>query len=186
MRVLLGAYTDHPVAWIISKVENAAPLGLQKLTLYQDMYDTKRDYIEKNETGKITGMYADWYDSQIEPIEQPRVDIPAVKTYAKISTASTKLKVGSSSYKTLTLNVFDDSNEDISTKYSSATFTWGCSIGEEDFTDKVTWLDNTSAYNQIKVKFPADKSYLTKLLTVKCKVEKDGEVIETSTELELY
>lgn len=186
MRVLLGAYTDHPVAWIISKCENAAPLGLQKLTLYQDMYDTKRDYIEKDDTGKITGMYADWYDSQIEPIEQPRIDVPAVKTYAKISTTSAKLKVGSSSYKTLTLNVFDDSNEDISTKYSSAAFTWTCSIGEEDFTDKVTWLDNTSAYNQIKVKFPADKSYLTKLLTVKCKVEKDGEVIETSTELELY
>ena len=35
MRMIVGAPTDHPVVWKVSKVENAEPLGVQKLTLYQ-------------------------------------------------------------------------------------------------------------------------------------------------------
>ena len=186
MRVLLGAPTDHPVAWKISKVENAAPIGIQKLTLYQDMFDQTRDLIEKDSTGRIIGMYADYYDSSIEPLDPPRIDISAQKNYAKISTTTAKIKVGSPSYKMLTANIFDQSNVDISENYTAATFKWMCSVGDEDMTDKVTWMENTSAYNQIKVKFPADKTYLTKILTVKCTVTTDTETIEATADLELY
>lgn len=187
MRVLLGAPIEKPVAWIISKVENAAPIGLQKLTLYQDMFDQTRDLIEKDPvTGRITGMYADYYDSPIEPSEPPRIDIPAVKSYGKIVVTNAKIKVGSPSYKTLTAEIFDESNTVITEKYTDVTFTWTCFVSDEDMTDKVTWLKNTSAYNQIKVKFPADKTYLTKILTVKCTVTTNTETIEATADLELY
>ena len=185
MRVLLGAPTEHPVAWKISKVENAAPLGIQKLTLYQGFFDTKRDYIEKDENGKIIGMYADWYDSQVEPVDQPRVGVPQPNIYGEISSTNGKIKVGGT-YKTLTLSLFNKDNEDITNNYSSTVFEWTCSVESNDMTDVVTWLDTTTPFNQIKLKFPLDKSYLTKILKVKCKVTKENEVIEASTDFELY
>lgn len=184
MRVLLGAPTEHPVAWKISKVENAAPIGLQKLTLYQGFFDIKRDYIEKDENGRIIGMYADWYDSQVEPVDQPRIDIPQTSVYGDISSTNGKIKVGGT-YKTLTLFLFDKDNEDVTDNYSSAIFEWTCRIESNDVTDKVTWLD-TTPFNQIKLKFPSDKSCLAKVLTVKCKVIKDNKVIESSSDFELY
>lgn len=186
MRLIVSAPTEHPVIWSLTKLENTKPLGIQKLTLYQTQFDPARDYIEKDENGRIIGMYADYYNSPVEPTEPPRIDIPAQKNYGKITTSTEKLKVGSSSYKTLTANIFDESNTDISEKYLYADYSWTCSIDGEDFTDKVTWLNNTSAYNQIKVKFPADKSYLTKILLVKCVVTKGNETIETEIQLALY
>lgn len=185
MRVLLGAPTEHPVAWKISKCENAAPIGLQKLTLYQDVFDQTRDMIEKDSNGKIIGMYADYYDSVVEPIDPTHSDT-VVNNYGKITTTTAKLKVGATSYKTLTVNIFDESNIDISKKYSTATFDWTCSVDDEDMTDKVTWLKNSSGYNQMRIKFPADKTYLTKILAVKCTVTLDDEIIESTIDLELY
>ena len=63
MRVLVSAYTDHPIAWKISKCEDANPKGIKTITLYQDFFNQYRDYIEKDETGKIIGMWADYYDN---------------------------------------------------------------------------------------------------------------------------
>lgn len=186
MRVLLGALTEHPVAWVISKCENAAPIGIQKLTLYQDTFDQTRDLIEKDSKGNVIGMYADWYDSSIEPIEQPRIDIPTQEIYAKISASTAKLKVGSPSYKMLTVNIFDKSNLNISKNYSTAVFKWTCCVDDEDMTNKVTWLKNTSDYNQIKVKFPAEKTYLTKTFTVKCTITMDTEIVSSMADFELY
>lgn len=40
-----------------------------KLTIYQDFWDEHRDYIERDENGKIIGMYADYYDSSVIPVE---------------------------------------------------------------------------------------------------------------------
>lgn len=186
MRLIVSAPTEHPVVWSVTKIENAKPIGIQKLTLYQTQFDPAKDYIERDENGRIIGMYADYYNSPVEPTEPPRIDIPAQKNYGKIATSTEKLKVGSSSYKTLTANIFDESNIDISEKYIYADYSWTCSIDGKDFTDKVTWLNNTSAYNQIKVKFPADKSCLTKILRVKCVVTKDNEIIEAEIQLALY
>ena len=53
-------------------------------------------------------------------------------------------------------------------------------------TDKVTWLKNTSDYNQIKVKFPAEKTYLTKIFTVKCTITMDTEIVSSMADFELY
>ena len=180
MRVLVSAFTDHPIAWKISKVENSQPLGIQRLTLYQTFFEQNHDYIEKDSDGYIIGMWADYFSDGVTPTD-PSTPTLLPSVYSKISASTDSLKVGGS-YKTLTLNIFKASDDDITKEYSDATFTWFCSIGDEDWTDKVTW--RPAAYNQMKVKFPDDRSQLTKLITFKCTVIK-GDISFDSEPLQL-
>lgn len=177
MRVLVSAPTEHPIAWNISKVENAQPFGLQKLTLYQDFFDQHRDYIEKDFDGNITGLWADYFDSEITPTDPSTPTTPPSSITARISASTSTIKVGGS-YKNLTANLFNDSNEDITTEYADATFTWTCNIDDEDWTDKVTWRDGTE-FNQKKLRFPNDTSTIGKILSVKCEIIKDNLTIES-------
>lgn len=177
MRVLVSSFTDNAIAWQISKVENAQPLGVQKLTLYQDFFDQHRDYIEKDSDGNIIGMWASYFDSEITPTDPSTPTTPPSSITARISASTSTIKVGGS-YKNLTVNLFNDSNEDITTEYADATFTWTCSIDDEDWTDKVTWRAGTE-YNQKKVKFPNDTSTIGKILSVKCELIKDNLTIES-------
>lgn len=179
MRVLVSSFTDNAIAWQISKVENAQPLGVQKLTLYQDFFDQHRDYIEKDENGNIIGMWASYFDSEIAPTDPSTPTTSPSSITARISASTSTIKVGGS-YKNLTVNLFNDSNEDITTEYTDATFTWTCSVDDEDWTDKVTWRVGTE-YNQKKVKFTSDSSTIGKILSVKCTIEKDGVIIESET-----
>ena len=96
---------------------------------------------------------------------------PPSSIIARISASTSTIKVGGS-YKNLTVNLFNDSNEDITTEYADAAFTWTCSIDDEDWTDKVTWRAGTE-YNQKKVKFPNDSSVIGKILSVKYEIVKD-------------
>lgn len=177
MRVLVSSFTDNAIAWQISKVENAQPLGVQKLTLYQDFFDQHRDYIEKDADGNIIGMWANYFDSEIAPTDPSTPTTPPSSITARISASTSTIKIGGS-YKNLTVNLFNDSNEDITTEYADATFTWTCSIDNEDWTDKVTWRAGTE-YNQKKVKFPNDTSVIGKILSVKCEIIKDNLPIES-------
>ena len=185
MRVLVSAFTENPVAWTISKVETANNLGLQMLTLYQDFFDQNKDYIEKDSDGNIIGLWADYFDSNIEPTDPDTPSPTPSNTYGKITASTSTIKVGGS-YKTLTLKLYDADNNEVTDNYSSYSpndFKWSCYIkGNEttDLSDKVTWL-NGSLFNQKKIKFPDDRSYLDKILVIKCIV--DG--IETVEEFEL-
>lgn len=178
MRVLVSAPTDKPIAWNISKVENAKPFGIQKLTLYQDFFDQHRDYIEKDKNGNIVGMWADYYDSSIEPTDPDTPSTTPSSITAKISASTSSIKVGGS-FRTLTANLFNESNEDITSEYENSLFTWTCSIDGEDWTDIVTWRFGTK-FNQTKLSFPLDKTQLGKILSVKCVITKDeGDPIES-------
>lgn len=177
MRVLVSSFTDNAIAWQISKVENAQPLGVQKLTLYQDFFDQHRDYIEKDSDGNIIGMWASYFDSEIVPTDPSTPTTPPSSITARISASTSTIKVGGS-YKNLTVNLFNDSNEDITTEYADATFTWACSIDNEDWTDKVTWRVGTE-HNQKKIKFSNDTSVIGKILSVKCEIVKDNLPIES-------
>lgn len=167
MRVIVSALMENPTVWKITKCESASPLGLQKLTLYTNFFNEHTDYVNL-ETGE---MYANYFDSEITPIDPSTPTTPPSSITAKISASTSTIKVGGS-YKNLTVNLFNDSNEDITTEYTDATFTWTCSVDDEDWTDKVTWRVGTE-YNQKKVKFPNDSSVIGKILSVKCKIVKD-------------
>lgn len=173
MRLIVSAPIKEPVTWRITKCENAQPLGIQKLTLYQDRFNEHTDYVNL-ETGE---MYANYFDSEIAPTDPDTPTTPPSSITARIAASTSTIKVGGS-YKNLTVNLFNDSNEDITTEYADAIFTWTCSIDNEDWTDKVTWRAGTE-YNQKKVKFPSDTSVIGKILSVKCTIEKDGAIIES-------
>ena len=177
-RIIVSILTKHPTVWKITKIENSLPIGLQTLTIYQDRFNEHTDYINF-ETGE---MYADYFDSEIAPTEPTDPSIPSTppsSITARISASTSTIKVGGS-YKNLIVNLFNDSNEDITTEYSDATFTWTCSIDNENWTDKVTWRSGTD-FNQKKVKFPNDTSAIGKILSVKCEIVKD----ESSTTSEI-
>ena len=173
MRLIVSAPLEQPVTWRITKCENAQPLGIQKLTLYQDRFNEHTDYVNL-ETGE---MYANYFDSEIAPTDPSNPTTPPSSITARISASTSTIKVGGS-YKNLTVNLFNDSNEDITTEYADATFTWTCFIDNEDWTDKVTWRAGTE-YNQKKVKFPNDTSTIGKILSVKCEIIKDNLPIES-------
>ena len=165
-----------PNTWVVSKVERVNVRGRTKLTLYQKPFNSNTDYIEKDENGIITGLWANYFDGTA-PTDPPTPTTPPSSITARISASTSTIKVGGS-YKNLTVNLFNDSNEDITTEYADATFTWTCSINNEDWTDKVTWRDGTE-YNQKKVKFPSNTSVIGKIMSVKCEIVKDNLPIES-------
>ena len=173
MRLIVSAPIKEPVTWRITKCENAQPLGIQKLTLYQDRFNEHTDYVNL-ETGE---MYANYFDSEIAPTDPDTPTTPPSSITARIAASTSTIKVGGS-YKNLTVNLFNDSNEDITTEYADAIFIWTCSIDDEAWTDRVTWRAGTE-YNQKKVKFPNDSSVIGKILSVKCKIVKDDLSIES-------
>ena len=168
MRLIVSAPIKEPVTWRITKCENAQPLGIQKLTLYQDRFNEHTDYVNL-ETGE---MYANYFDSEIAPTDPDTPTTPPSSITARIAASTSTIKVGGS-YKNLTVNLFNDSNEDITTEYADAIFIWTCSIDDEDWTDRVIWRAGTE-YNQKKVKFPNDTSTIGKILSVKCEIVKDN------------
>ena len=180
-RMIISAKTKHPLAWKLTKLENTKPIGLLQLTFSQTSFDQNNDYIEKDDDGNIIGMWADYYESTTPT--DPDTPSPTPSTiYGKITASTSTIKVGGS-YKTLTLKLYDVDGNEVTDNYSSTTFDWTCHIkGNEadDLSDKITWL-NGSLFNQKKIKFSDDRSYLNKILVIKCVV--DG--IETVEEFEL-
>lgn len=181
-RLVLSALIKKPHVWQISKVENTKPLGLIKITLDQDSWDEHTDYVNL-ETGE---MYADYYTSDITPTDPTEPTPTPSSNYSTITASTSTIKIGGS-YKTLTATVFDESGTDITDTYSDADFKWSCSIEGVDSTELntvITWLDGTT-FNKQKIKFSNDRSYLEKILEVKCVITKDTETIETSMQFEL-
>ena len=175
MRVVVSALTEHPTVWTVTKVENSMPFGIQKLTIYTAFWNEHTDYVNL-ETGE---MYANYFDSEILPTDPSIPITPPSSITARISASTSTIKVGGS-YRNLTVNLFNDSNEDITTEYADATFTWTCSIDNEDWTGKVTWRAGTE-YNQKKVKFPNNDSVLGKTLSIKCTITQGTEKIESES-----
>lgn len=181
MRLIVSAPIEQPITWRITKCENAQPLGIQKLTLYQDRFNEHTDYVNL-ETGE---MYANYYDSEIEPIipdSTTPLPAPSIIT-AKITASTSTIKVGGS-YKNLTLKLYNEDNEDVTTSYSEANFEWSCKINEEDLTDRITW--RSADFALMKIKIPADTSLIGKIISIKCSIQLDTDAIESEVlQLEL-
>lgn len=181
-RLVLSALIKKPHVWQISKVENTKPLGIIKITLDQDSWDEHTDYVNL-ETGE---MYADYYDSDIAPTDPIEPTPTPSSNYGTITASTSTIKIGGS-YKTLTVTVFDENGTDITDTYSDAVFNWTCSIEGVDSTELdtvITWLDGTT-FDKQKVKFSNDRSYLEKILEVKCVITKDTETIDATMQFEL-
>ena len=187
MRLIVSAPTPHPITWKVTKVENVKPVGIQTLTLYQTQFDPHTDYIERDSTGKVIGMWADYYD--YDPVTETDQDPEILDTekplqkpeiLTEIEATSSIVNVGGS-YKNLTVKIYDGQKSDITDiteNCKDATFNWSCSIGDDDWTDKVTWY--RVDYNTMKLKFPNDRTQLGKQLFVKCEITLGDETIEAT------
>lgn len=183
MRLVISAPTEHPIVWSVTKIENTKPFGLQKLTIYQNFWNEHTDYIERDSDGNIIGMYANYFDSEVLPEDTTSLVQDEPYHSSKIVASSDIIKVGGG-YKLLTAKLFDDNSEDISERYSNFTFAWSCFIDDENVTDKVTWYEQP-VFNQIKIKFPNEKSCLGKILKIKCLISTEGKDITVSGNFEL-
>ena len=183
MRLIISAQTEHPLVWSVTKIENTKPVGIQKLTIYQDFWDEHRDYIERDENGKIIGMYADYYDSAVIPVE-PSTSGEIAGVNKTIVASSTNMKIGGS-YRLFTVKILDDSKNDITEKYENGDFDWVCSVNNKDLTEKVLWSKSGCKYNQIKMKFLNDRSYLGKMLSLTCNITLDKNIVQVNENFEL-
>ncbi len=181
MRIVVSAPTEHPIVWSITKIENAHPVGIQKITIYQTQWNDRRDYIEHDENENISCMWADYNISVVEPTEKPEIPSPLLppEHSATISSSTPYIKVGGS-YKTLTFK-----SESESINYENCTFVWACSIDGTSVDDKVIKINGKNP-NQKKIKFPNDSSKLGKKLLIKCTMTNpDGTTEIGKTQLEL-
>lgn len=165
----MSAKTDYPLTWKITKVENTKPIGIIKATLDQDFFNPHTDFIEKDESGYIVGMWADYKDTNISPIE-PEEDKPIPKPYnhCVVSTSSYSLK-NSGSYRTVTFTYLDENENDISSEYSSRDKEYFFEIDGEDVDKYVTYVVQDDK-NIIKLKFN-NSDYIGKILTVRNRID---------------
>lgn len=177
MRLVISAPTKNVLIWAVTKIENAQPIGLQKLTLYQTSWNEHTDGYAYDEYGNYVP-YANYYDSNIEPTDPDTPTPTPSNTYGKITASTSTIKVGGS-YKTLTLKLYDADGNEVTDNYSSYSpddFVWSCYIKDDE--DKVqpdaVTLIKGSIFNQAKIKFADDRSYLDKILVVKCVVDGIG------------
>lgn len=174
-RICVSAKTPVPLTYKISKINNAKPVGIIQATLDQDNFNQHTDYVERDTEGNIVGMWANYYDNVVPPPDNHTVvadDIPK----CELAAANQTLRIGGS-YKTISAS-FSRNDEDLSNQYSSVAKTWGVYIDGKEitYTDLVT-VKEDSAANMLKVKFANDRSYINKVITVRCTVDKSvGEI----------
>ena len=159
-RIVISALITKPIVWIITKVENTHPFGVNKFTLSQSKFDANKDYINL-----ITKeMYADYYDSAIEPTNPTP---PPIYTgiYGVVS-ASGLQKIRYSGYKTFSVAYYNSDGTIINPPYDA--ISWSILVDGIDITldttaIKIEVLSDTS----IKV-YCLSESFVGKALTVKC------------------
>lgn len=85
-RFIISADLPEPIAWRTTKVESLAHKGNILFTFAQDIFDQHHDYIERDEDGKLIGMWANYYSDKNLPTNEPLVPEPELAgSYAQIS-----------------------------------------------------------------------------------------------------
>ena len=147
--------------------------GRTKLTLYQKPFNSNTDYIEKDENGIITGLWADYFDSEITPTDQDTKPTPSPVTniLATITSSASTIKVGGS-YRTLNIKLSNDSGEDVTDTFDSkSNFDWHFEIDNEEYKGIIR---NDLSFCKMKIKFPDDYDYVGKILTIYCTITNEN------------
>ena len=166
-RLIVSLPTVTPLTWLVSKVENTLPKGINYITLYQDEFNSDTDVAwGPDDAGNpLPGqwcMLADYHKRPVAPKEEP--DVPPVSdNTAKITCGTTQIYIGRS--KTLTVNCYDGSGNDVTSSYSS--FAWSYSIDNEDASTIIAETTLTDS-NKIKITFNGNEDYAFKTLKVTC------------------
>ena len=169
-RFIVSAPIKEPIVWSVTKIDGIDTHGIVKLTLLQDKFDQFKDYVNL----ETYEMYADYYESAIEPVDSPQTIVEDDKNDDVIvdvntctvtcSGTSAVLKVNGG-YKTLTAKVYDSNNNDVTNDYNL--FDWSFYIDDESINDKI-YIVKQDVHNIIKVKFTGDETYIGKIIECKC------------------
>lgn len=173
-RIVISSVIKTPITWQVSKVENMNPPGTNILTFSQSRWNEHTDAFEyEHEDGKddfspfydssrkVIGMYADYFKSEITPVEpqkEPTQNIHGEITYS----GQPQIKVGGS-YKKFTLQFYKD-NELLSMMPDN---NWEYLIDGVDCSNLFLVIPED---NTIKVKFNnaiGDESYIGSVLTLR-------------------
>lgn len=164
-RLAISSFVNkrEPVVWRVTKVEDATPIGIDKLTMAQDNYDQNNDYIERDNEGKIIGIWCDYFKADIPPTE-PDTPHPTVYSIITYSGNSANMRINGSTKK-LTVKFYNDDGE---IDYQPGI--WKFMVDSNDVASLIEVTtstdDTTLSDNQIKIKFVGDDSYISKNLVV--------------------
>lgn len=167
-RIVISQVREEPLVWRCSKINDTATPGILKTTYTQQLWDAHTDYIERDESGKVIGMWADWYTDE-NPIDPTPIDDdkPESKVYSRITCSGTRaeLKVDGG-YKKFTCTFYrNDEVIDFDKKGR-----WAYTLNGEDATDLVNILTPEDTMdlsdNQIKVKFIGGDKYISAVMTI--------------------
>lgn len=153
---------SEPRAWLISKVKRISPNGIAVFTMAQDIFNQHTDYIEKNEDGEIIGMWASYWNSNIEPVPIQE-DTPQSSITSRITVSGKpQFKIGGSA-KTFTVTYYDNENQEMTGHQPGS---WALSIDGTQVPNNLVELTSSDDGVKLKVKFLGDDTYIGKILTV--------------------
>ena len=129
----------------------------------QDIFDQHNDYIERDSEGNIIGMWANYFNSNVEPTAINQEEVTYLSSITSTVTCSGKnqIKVGGSP-KTFTITYYDVNNGELP---AFTVGTWSFEIDGEDVTDILT-IDYSDDNRKAKVTFNGGDDYIGKVLTV--------------------
>ena len=168
-RVVISIPMKEPLVWKISKVETNNPKGVIHFTFAQDRWNEHTDAFEyEHEDGKddfssiydparkVVGMYADYYESNIEP-KDPEIHLSNI--YGEFTySGQPQVKIGGS-YKKFTVTFYDKGNE-----ISLPSGNWKYEIDGND----ASYLLSIIEFNEIvKVKFNGGDEWAGSILKIK-------------------
>ena len=197
--------SDHP-----SKLGEYQQLSYQMVNTLpctkddvRDIASTSIEYVEllkqdNDAQGDIFAMYADLYDNEV-PTDTPFHTDTETKmdtTHCDLLCNANKIKIGGS-YKLITAKFFNIQGNEITDEFVPylAKSSWSCYVKNNryedpdeievtDNTDLITWLEQKES-NKIKIKIADNKEYLTKILVIKCSINKDGRNIVGEIQLQI-
>lgn len=164
IRSIISVDLPEPITWRVTKVEGLAHKGNILFTFAQTNFDQHHDYIERDDKGKLIGMWADYYSENNLPVETPDIPDPTLSgNYAEITYSGTEphIKVNGG-YKAVTITYYNV-NELLNDQTPG---NWSYWIDDTEVTELVRVL-TTESPNTIKVKFLGDEDYLGKVLTIR-------------------
>lgn len=163
-RTIISADLPEPITWRVTKVESVSHKGNILFTFAQDNFDQHHDYIERDDSGRLIGMWADYFSESNLPSENPiQVDPTISGNYAEITFAGKEphIKVNGG-YKAVTITYYN-----IDTPLDDQTpGIWSYFIDDTDVADLIKVLE-TESLNTIKIKFLGDENYIGKVLTIR-------------------
>lgn len=172
-RFIIDNKVKNPRCWRVSKLNRLQSNGICLVTTAQDIFDPNRDYIERDEYGKIIGMWCEWFRQNQYAVDPQPVIPPSTLPdyYIKLIFGGTKpvLKVRGN-YKKITATFLDKHENVVDDTFVDE---WKVEIdgtNVSEITDGEVSVvthddDDTLTANQIKIKTASD-SLLGKVVSV--------------------